>query len=404
MPALQQSSNASPLDPLSGSGPGVRDHVGYATRGLQSCTRTCLLRTVLSRVLSLIVPTFRERANIGMLVQRLHHTLNEVDYEIVIMDDNSRDGTEELVAQLSVQYPVRIVVRKDKRGLASAVVDGFAEARGGIIGVMDADLQHPPEVVPALLHAIENGADLAIGSRYVKGGGCEGWGLLRRIISRGAGFLAHLLLPSTRGIADPMSGFFMFRPQVIEGARLQPEGYKILLELLVAGHPRRVAEVPFTFVTRTAGESKLRLSQQIDYLKHIASLMQRTGEWSRFFKYCLVGGSGVLVNMGLLWLLTEVGGLYYLVSAAISIETSIVTNFTLNDFFTFPDRRARGARPFLTRLGKFNLVSLAGLGVNMAVLWSLTSVLGVHYLLSNLCGIAVATLWNYLVNFWWTWK
>jgi len=351
-----------------------------------------------------VIPTFRERANIAPLVERIHKALHGVDYEVVVIDDNSRDGTEELVAELAARFPVRIIVRTDKKGLASAVVDGFGYADGRAIGVMDADLQHPPEVLPELFRALEDGADMAIGSRYVKGGGCEGWSLLRRIISKGAGFLAHLFLPSTRGIADPMSGFFMFRPKVIEGAGLQPTGYKILLEILVAGNPQRVAEVPFVFVTRTAGESKLRLSQQLDYLRQIASLMKRTGELTRFLKYCLVGASGVLVNMGLLWLLTEVGGLYYLVSSAFSIETSIITNFALNDRFTFPDRRSRGFGQFLRRLAKFNTVSLAGLGVNMAVLWTLTSVFGVYYLLSNLAGIAVATLWNYLVNFWWTWK
>ena len=373
-------------------------------RGLHSSKRTCLLRCVLSKALSLVIPAFRERDNIAPLVQRLAQALAGVDYEVVFIDDNSRDGTEELVAELSARYPVRIVVRRDKKGLASAVVDGFACVDARAIGVMDADLQHPPEVVPALLKAIDDGADMAIGSRYVKGGGCEGWGLMRRLMSKGAGFLAHLFLPSTRGIADPMSGFFMLRPVVIDGADLHPTGYKILLEILVAGSPRKVTEVPFTFVTRQRGESKLRLSQQVEYLKHIASLMRRKGELTRFLKYCLVGAGGVIVNMGLLWLLTEVGGLYYLVSAAFSIEASIITNFALNDFFTFPDRRARGGRQFMKRLAKFNIVSLAGLGANMAVLWTLTSVFGVYYLISNLCGIAVATLWNYVVNFWWTWK
>jgi len=357
-----------------------------------------------SKALSLVIPTFRERDNIAPLVQRIGQALEGVDYEVVFVDDNSRDGTEEEVNQLSAQFPVRIIVRTDKRGLASAVVDGFSHADGRAVGVMDADLQHPPEVLPSLLSALERGADTAIGSRYVKGGGCEGWGLVRRIISKGAGFLAHLFLPSTRGIADPMSGFFMLRPEVVSGADLRPTGYKILLEILVAGNAQRVAEVPFVFVTRTMGESKLRLSQQVDYLKQIASLMRRKGELNRFLKYCLVGASGVLINMGLLWLLTEVVGLYYLVSAIFSIETSIITNFTLNDYFTFPDRRTRGATHFLARLGKFNVVSLAGLGVNMGVLWTLTSVLGIHYLVSNLAGIAAATLWNYVANFWWTWK
>jgi dolichol-phosphate mannosyltransferase len=132
--------------------------------------------------------------------------------------------------------------------------------------------------------------------------------------------------------------------------------------------------------------------------------MRRRGELTRFVKFCLVGASGVLVNMGLLWLLTEFAGLFYLLSAAISIESSILSNFMLNDAFTFPDRRSKGVKNLLRRLLKFNTVSLAGLGMNMAVLWLLTDILGVYYLLSNLCGIALATLWNYIVNFWWTWK
>ena len=139
-------------------------------------------------------------------------------------------------------------------------------------------------------------------------------------------------------------------------------------------------------------------------LRPHAGLMRRQGELTRFLKFCAVGLSGVLVNMGLLWLLTEVAGLFYLLSAAISIETSIISNFLLNDYFTFPDRRSPRAKSFLNRLLKFNLVSLAGLGLNMGVLWLLTEVFGLYYLLSNLCGIAVATLWNYLVNTWWTWK
>lgn len=358
----------------------------------------------MGKTLSLVIPAFRERDNIAALVKRVHHALNDRDYELIVVDDNSQDGTEELVAELAMQYPVRIVVRRDKRGLASAVVDGCTHASGDAIAVMDADLQHPPEVLPALLQALEDGADMAIGSRYVKGGGCEGWSLLRRIMSKGAGFLAHLFLPSTRGIADPMSGFFMFRPDILTGADLHPTGYKILMEILVAGRPQKTVEVPFVFVARERGESKLRLSQQVDYLRHIASLMRRKGELTRFLKFCLVGSSGVLVNMGLLWTLTEFAGLFYMVSAAISIETSIVTNFLLNDFFTFPDRRSKGVGHFARRFAKFNLVSLGGLVVNMTVLWTLTSVVGLHYLVSNLFGIAAATVWNYLVNFWWTWK
>lgn len=353
---------------------------------------------------SIIVPTYNERDNITPLVEQLHSALSSYRYEVVFVDDNSRDGTIETATSLSAKYPVRIVVRKDKRGLASAVVDGFGYATGGIIGVMDADLQHPPNVVPSLVKAVKDGADIAIASRYVKGGGCPGWGLTRRVISKGAIFIAHLLLPSTRQVSDPMSGFFMFRKQAVDGAGLRPAGYKILLEVLLMGHFQHIAEVPFTFANRKGGRSKLGVRQQVDYLKHIYSLMRRKGELARFGKFCLVGASGVLVNEGLLWLLKQFAGLPLGFASTISIETSIISNFIFNDFFTFSDRRLKGGKSFLIRLMKFNLVSLAGLGLNIGTLLLLTNVFGVHYLLSNLCGIALATLWNYFANFRFTWK
>ena len=358
----------------------------------------------MDKTVSLIIPTYNEHDNIIPLTQRLSHALSGRSYEIVFVDDNSADGTAELAASLKDRYPIKVIVRKNKRGLASAVVDGLSHTSGNIIAVMDADLQHPPEVVPNLLKEIEKGVDIAVASRYVVGGGCQGWSLTRRLISKGAIFLAHLLLPATRKVSDPMSGFFMFNKEVVTNVRLSPSGFKILLEILMVGESRSVAEVPFTFVTRKRGESKLSARQQIDYLKHIYSLMRRTGEMVRFIKFCIVGLSGVGVNMGLLWLLTELGGMFYLLSAAISIETSIITNFILNNYFTFADRNRQGVKPFLSRLLKFNLVSLAGLGINLGILWLLTEGLGLFYMLSNIFGIVAATLWNYLVNNWWTWK
>lgn len=356
------------------------------------------------KTISIIIPTYNERDNITPLVQRLHHVLSGYDYEVVFVDDNSRDGTAGAVSALSASYPVRVIVRRNERGLASAVLEGVKHTNSRVVGVMDADLQHPPETMPDLLRAIENGADIAVASRYVKGGGCHGWGWLRQVISKGAVVLAHLFLPSTRQVNDVASGYFALRKQVLAGVNLSPVGFKILLEILVIGKWGKVVEVPYIFRTRSAGESKLRLSQQIDYLKHIWSLMRRTGELVRFLKFCLVGASGVVVNEGLLWLLKQFAGLPLPLASAISIETSIVSNFTLNDYLTFRDRRVGGARSFLSRLGKFNIVSLAGLGINMSTLLALTYLLDVHYLISNLVGIALAVIWNYLVNLRWTWK
>jgi len=358
----------------------------------------------LAKVLSLVIPTFNERENIRPLVREIHRALAGIDYEVVFIDDDSRDGTAKAINDLAGQFPVRVVVRKGKKGLASAVVDGFGYAEADIVGVMDADLQHPPQVIPELFRAVEKGADVAVGSRYVKGGGCVGWGITRKIVSRVAGLIAHMFLPQTRSVHDPMSGLFMLRKKVVEGADLTPTGYKILLEILVKGKYRKLVEVPFCFRVRQEGKSKLGAKQQIDYLKHVYSLMRRRQELLRFCTFCLVGGSGVLVNMGLLWVLTEIAGLYYLLSSAIGIETSIITNFTLNNFFTFHDRRSPGFKIFLKRLLKFNTVSLGGLILNMSVLWFLTSVVGFHYLVSNLFGIAAATLWNYVANLLWTWR
>ncbi len=354
--------------------------------------------------ITLIIPTFNERDNIVPLLERIHQALSNYNYKVLLIDDDSKDGTSEIAKSLSSKYPVEVIVRKDKRGLASAVVDGINLTTDSILGVMDADLQHPPEVLPDLIEAINDGAGVVIASRYVKGGGCEGWSLSRRIVSKVAVSIAHLFLPQTRRFKDPMSGFFMLRRSVVANASLEPTGYKILLEILVRGHYQHAVEVPYIFKTRSKGASKLNARQQIAYLKHILSLMKRTGELLRFIKFGLVGTSGIFVNMGLLWLLVESTGLMYLIAAAISIETSIISNFLLNNFFTFGDRRSTTFKSTLACLLKFNITSLAGLTINMSILWLLTDVIGIYYLISNLCGIAAAALWNYVLSTGWTWK
>jgi dolichol-phosphate mannosyltransferase len=326
------------------------------------------------------------------------------DYEIVVVDDNSPDGTAKESRALVDNFPVKTIVRTEERGLSTAVVEGLAHASGGIVVVMDADLQHPPETIPALVREIENGADLAVASRYVPGGQTPGLNLIRKLASRGATVAAHLLLPATRSASDPMSGFFAFRRSVLNGAVLKPVGFKILMEILGLGKYDKVAEVPISFEIRDQGQSKLRFRQQVDYLIHLISLSYRSGEMLRFCKFCIVGLSGVGVNLGLLWLLTEKAGLHYLASAAISIETSIISNFLLNNVFTFSDYKSRRAGTLLTRMLKFNLVSAVGLSLNWLALWLFTEVVGLYYLISNCIGIVFATIWNYLANRNWTWK
>jgi dolichol-phosphate mannosyltransferase len=372
---------------------------------LPLCYDTVWQANRMGKSVSVIIPTYNERDNIAPLVERIDRALASDNYEVVFVDDNSQDGTAAAIDRLSAKYPVKALVRKDERGLATAVIHGINNSEGDTIIVMDADLQHPPEVIPDLLKGIGSGADVAVASRYTEGGGMEEWGLVRRVISRGAIFLCHLLLPATRPVKDPMSGYFAFRRQVVGDAVMKPSGWKILLEILLVGKFQKAVEVPYTFTVRAGGESKLNTRQQIEYLRHLFTLMRRTGELMRFIKFCLVGASGVGVNLGIFWLLTRFGGMGEkdFLALALAIEASIISNFTLNEFFTFRDRRHPGAS-FLLRLLKFNVICLVGAGIQAGVYALLHHAIGLYDLVSNLIGIIIAMLWNYLLNTWWTWK
>lgn len=355
-------------------------------------------------LISIVIPTYNEKGNITPLVERLSQTLANHKFEILLVDDNSKDGTVDVAAGLAEKYPVKVMVRTKERGLATAVLHGFKYAQGNIIGVMDADLQHPPEINADLIKAIENGADMVVASRYIPGGGVPNWGLLRRIISKGASTLAHIFLPSTRNVHDPMSGFFMFKREAMGTTEFKPIGYKILLEMLVIGKFKNVVEVPFIFEDRSSGRSKMKARQQIDYLKHIASLMRRKGEIARIFKFIAVGLSGVIVNEGILWILTEFAGIKYYYSSLVAIEASIISNFLLNDRFTFSDRSKGNKASLFSRLLKFNLTCAAGAVIQYGALLLFTEVFGWNYLLSNLIGIVIAFVWNYILSMVWTWK
>jgi dolichol-phosphate mannosyltransferase len=353
--------------------------------------------------ISIIVPTYNERDNILPLVERLSRTLTGRNYEILLVDDSSKDGTIDAAAALAEKYPVKVLVRNTERGLSTAILHGLQYAKGDIIGVMDADLQHPPEINAALIQAIENGADLAVASRYIPGGGCPNWGLTRRIISKGALSLAHVFLPISRKVKDPMSGFFMFKREKIAGITFKPIGYKILLEMLVMGNFEKVVEVPFIFEDRSSGRSKMKVRQQIEYLRHILSLMKRKGELTRLVKFVAVGLSGTIVNLAVLRLITFLTVWHPLVQLIPGIEISIITNFLLNDYFTFADRRTGKNRSFILRLLKYNLVSLTGAAVNWGIA-SILVIIGLNIYLADFIGIIIAFFWNYLFSLLWTWK
>jgi dolichol-phosphate mannosyltransferase len=358
----------------------------------------------MKELLSVVIPTYNEKDNITPLITGVHQALAGCDHEIVVVDDNSQDGTIEIIKKLAAQYPVKLFVRRDERGLATAVIHGIKQASGNVIAVMDADLQHPPEILPKLFKAIQDGADMAIASRYIKGGGCPNWGVFRRITSKGALRIAHIFLPSSRRVKDPMSGYFMFRRENVDLLKLKPVGYKIALEIMIVGSFKNVVEVPFIFKERNAGQSKLRPQQQIEYLSHILSLMSRTGEFWRFVKFIGVGISGTGVNEGVLALVrtfTDWHGVFQLIPG---IEVSIITNFLLNDFFTFADRRSGKVGSFFGRLLKYNLFAAAGAFINWGIAALLYNNAGLDIYLANIIGIVIAFLWNYFFSTIWAWK
>jgi dolichol-phosphate mannosyltransferase len=357
--------------------------------------------------LTVIIPTFNEGENIEALIKAVEAVLGNAGIrgEILVVDDSSRDGTIPKVRALEAAFPnVRLAVRTADPGLSQSVVEGFSLARAPVILVMDADFSHPPDLIPRFLGEIRGGADVVIGSRYMKGGGIEAWPLSRRIISSGATLLGRILFPE---ITDPVSGFFAVKKEVVSGAPLHPRGYKILMEVLGKGTWRVAREIPFVFRDRRAGSSKLRPGTILDYIRQVIDISRhavscRQGQvWEecrKILSFGIVGISGIVVNMGILWLLTSYAGIYYLVSAVIAIELSILNNFLWNDLWTFGSDTAHRSRSPGHRIGLFHLVSAGGAAINWVILFVLTQFGGIFFMVSNLIGILVAFIWNYVVN------
>ncbi len=348
--------------------------------------------------ISVVVPTFREAENIPALIKRLAALRVEhgVQLELLIMDDDSRDGSTEAV-EVSGQDWVRIVVRRTDRGLSAAVVDGFRLARYPIIVCMDADLSHPPEKIPELLLALASGQDFALGSRYVSGGAThDDWGIFRWLNSRVATLLARPLTNAR----DPMAGFFAMRKRDFERATdLRPIGYKIALEFMVKCGLENIGEIPIHFAQRTRGQSKLTLGEQLKYLQHLRRLYAyKFGRATFFSRFLVVGAFGTLVNLSVLTALLS-GGAPVWLGLAGGVVMSALTNLWINRRFALGDANEGNAQK---RLAGLVAASVVGLGAQYAVAWLLVSSywhdvrLGPQ--LAALCGIAAGMSFNFLGN------
>lgn len=227
--------------------------------------------------LSLIIPTYMEAKNIEELIKRVESALSGFSFEIIVVDDNSPDGTANLAKMLNKKYGnIRVLERPGKLGLGSAVIDGFKASRSSVLAVMDADLQHPPELLPKMYKKILEGYDLVIASRYISGGRIEGWSLLRKIISLGAIKLTYLFIPRTRMFKDPLSGFFMIRRECINDIVLDVQGFKILLEIIIKGKFNSAVEVSYTFTSRLKGKSKLNMKEILNYIFTLLRLRMKS--------------------------------------------------------------------------------------------------------------------------------
>jgi dolichol-phosphate mannosyltransferase len=362
--------------------------------------------------LSLILPTYQERQNIIQIVELLASKLDGFlpgAYELIVVDDDSPDRTWEVAAELTQQYPqLRVMRRTTERGLATAVVRGWQAAQGRVLGVIDADLQHPPEVLGQLWQALhDRGADLAVASRNVDGGGVSEWSLLRRCLSRGAQVLGLVILPEVIGrISDPMSGYFLLRREAIAGYSLSPLGYKILIEAVGRGQVSKIAEVGYEFQERQSGESKVTAQQYVEYIQHLFRL--RLARSSRFLRFVTVGLSGLAIDMLILYLLSDAHTLHLPMtrSAIVAGEVAIINNFCWNDRWTFKDLAGQqtGRRQMLRRFLKFNLVCLMGIVLKVLILNVLYNFLFHNQYISNFLAIVCVTLWNFWINLKLSWR
>jgi dolichol-phosphate mannosyltransferase len=374
--------------------------------------------------LSLVIPTYNESKNIEKLIKVLSSLLTPVmqcNYELIVVDDDSPDRTWEVAESLVKEYPhLRVIHRQQEHGLATAVLCGWQIAVGNIFGVIDGDLQHPPETLLQLLEAIENAVDLAVASRHIEAGGVSDWSLVRRILSRGAQILGLVILPGVISrLSDPMSGYFLVQRHAIAECQFNPIGYKILIEVLARGRISQISEVGYVFQERQTGESKVTLQNYFDYLYHLFSLRLSLSQLSdlkqnfsfpfkRFIRFGVVGLSGVCVDMSLLYFLHDPArlDLGLTVSKIIAAEISIINNFTWNEIWTFGDISSQqdSWHQRWLRLIKFNAVCLLGLIFNVAILNLISNILSLNYLIANLVAIFVVTFWNFWINLKLNWR
>jgi dolichol-phosphate mannosyltransferase len=348
---------------------------------------------------SVVLPTYNESASLPVLVPRIDAALREagLNAEIIIVDDNSPDGTADVARELAKAHPVRVLKRTEERGLATAVLAGFALSEARVCVVMDADGSHPVSALPQMVRMIlEDKAEIVVGSRHVPGGGSEDWPLFSQLKSRFAASLAIGL----SGMTDPTTGFMAIRRDKLEGLALDPVGWKIVLEVVVKAHPARLAEVPIVFTDREHGESKQSLRVLGEYLTHLYKLYKfRFPGLIEFLKFCVVGFLGVFVDLSVVTALKELASLDTRLCQVGGFAAAVTFNYAVNRRFSFEHARET---PLLFSYVTYVAANLAGLTLRMLAIQALMGLTtldqgtGYGYLLLSAIGIVLATLVNFV--------
>ena len=382
--------------------------------------RVRILESEPSPQLSIVIPTYNEAENIVHLIESIKSNIgNSVQAEIIVVDDNSPDGTGVLMddyiknkslTQNGSFLNVKVIHRKQKTGLIQAILEGVSNAKGNQVLVMDADFSHPPEIIPKMIETSQkNGDSIIIASRYTDGGSIKGWSLKRRLLSLGANHIARHGL-NVPNVKDPMSGFFAFPRKLIENTSFNTKGYKILLELLVKERHAKIIEVPYVFTDRKSGKSKMSFGIIFDFV-HSVWQLYRYGKDAkpksfrrsvRFFskaaRFFTVGASGLMVNYFVSILLSS--GLFtkmwYMESTLIGIVASVTSNFFLNKIWTFDDRNFSPLHVIKQYLSFLCICSLGAI-IQLGLVYALVEN-GNPYGLSLLIAVIVASISNFILN------
>jgi dolichol-phosphate mannosyltransferase len=347
-----------------------------------------------SPAISVVIPTRNEAGNVAELIRRLEAATESCSLEVIFVDD-STDDTPAVIADIARHSMFPILLRHrlpEERvgGLGGAVTLGISLSRAPWVCVMDADLQHPPELIPKLLdEATRSESDVVIASRYCDFGGLGDFGRIRTYVSEGSTMLARLAFPTAlAGVTDPMSGFFLVRRDGLDLRGLQPRGFKILFEILCRTPDLRKTEVPFRFGERFAGESKASLQEGVRYVRQLLDL--RFGpSWISFVRFALVGLTGILVNALALAAFAELFGIFYLTAAVLATQVSTLWNFMLTESVVFDRSFSTVGR--LRRAALFYAMNNAALGLRGPMLFVLVSTLGIHYMISNIISLVSFT-------------